>query len=730
MAKTLFKAMVVLFILLGLFVSAFPVSAAQLIQCDAKGKCTANINYYPAYTGNIEHGLDLLGKGTDSWTISGNNVPVSFGDRLGDMNSDTVFVSLPNGKGEVIKAAAVCDLSAILHWYAVTQLGMTVTNPAQNIRNAQGEVIGHGQVPILPNDPAYRDVIYETSDGVYTADTLFYNPGSDVTIHWSVDSEHNLTIWNGGTTTNTTKSGNILANVDWIRVVGLLLVVVTIYYFFFRKRREEIAVVTIEEGGKSKKNLFASLGRTAPFAAWFTATIWLLLDRQLLVQFSGLVLGNDYGMDIVFISQVVFWILVWIVSANRSGYHAVRDPQGNLKLYSSGKRKVRWGNLVLAAVLLFLAYQWYFGGLRKQLLTVLDDSYNLSQIGTDINSVTELLRTVGIKTNTSWVDNLTQGPDHLAQLISAIDLAAAALTVFAIGLVVLTIVGAKGGLGVLLVGLLVIFIGKSTLRVDWTVLWGELAQKIGVRAQTQVSTLPQGDGTIYAGPYGALRGWGTLGEAKTPDQAIVLAMNYADKTRKWYTAGSVVPIVNVRVNKNPDEIDAIIAGCKDRCIVLIDMTPNQDVEGYIKRWTGSGSWVWFDIDLEHRGVPTQASEFNTWAAQYAAIRDRSGYTNLGVFAFYDFRSNPWLTPPSEVTYTYNQDQVLVIPIFDGHCNGNPCAKTKYDSTRASLGNYPGAPAVGIMEFIGRWGCGSVYGDCGFTPQDYFQEFRPLLFLSQ
>lgn len=232
----------------------------------------------------------------------------------------------------------------------------------------------------------------------------------------------------------------------------------------------------------------------------------------------------------------------------------------------------------------------------------------------------------------------------------------------------------------------------------------------------------------YIGVYGALNGWGTLGEATDAVDAIRKALAYAEAAKSW-RSGNIIPVVNIRYASDA-VIESLAGLCSSgRCIVMVDVTPNQDVAGIIQRLTPLGDNVWFDIDLEHRGVPTQASEFNGWAKQYFDIRQEKGFTSLGVFAFYDFRSDPWLTPPSEVVWSYGE-KGLVVPIFDGHCSGAPCLESKIGSTRAVLSNYAQATAQGIMEFTTRWGCGSQYGDCGFTNQQYFDEFKPLIFMSQ
>lgn len=179
------SAIVILVAVLSPLAVTTPAMAADLISCDENGKCTVSLLYYgESYAVNYEHAFELLGKGGDSWTFPGGNVPIGFGERLGDINSDTVFLTLDNGHNQTIKAAGLCDVSAILHWYTETYLDFSVDNPGK-----------HSQVPVLPDDERYWDVVEENASGVYIADTIFHNPGPEVTIFWTIEN-HTLTIWN------------------------------------------------------------------------------------------------------------------------------------------------------------------------------------------------------------------------------------------------------------------------------------------------------------------------------------------------------------------------------------------------------------------------------------------------------------------------------------------------------------------------------------------------------
>ncbi|MBU0579384.1 M23 family metallopeptidase [Patescibacteria group bacterium] len=239
----------------------------------------------------------------------------------------------------------------------------------------------------------------------------------------------------------------------------------------------------------------------------------------------------------------------------------------------------------------------------------------------------------------------------------------------------------------------------------------------------------------YAGPYGPLvdGGWATLGQIGADvDAAIEYAEAYAAEIDGVNGSPGVYPVVNVVLRYTPtSRMNTLIEGCRGRCIVMIDLDPNpSSVMTGIEAWAGEGPHVWFDVDLEHRKATTSAKEFNEYAEAYFEIRRQKGFFAPGVLAFYDFRSSPWLTPPSEVQWTYPEG--IVLPIYDGHCSGAPCQSVKWSMTTSTLSSYidAGAPAIGVMEFLKRWGCGSQYGDCGFTIKEYYEAFKPLLFMSQ
>ena len=162
---------------------------------------------------------------------------------------------------------------------------------------------------------------------------------------------------------------------------------------------------------------------------------------------------------------------------------------------------------------------------------------------------------------------------------------------------------------------------------------------------------------------------------------------------------------------------------------MLDISPQEDVLAIIEKWTWWNN-VWFDVDLEHRqGRDITDLELNLWSAKYFTLRLSRGLYLPGVFAFYDFRSNPKIWPNKAVIWRYPNG--IVVPIFDGHCQGEQsCKEVKYNATRLFLKNYEKAQEFGLMEFVTRWGCGSQYGDCGFTPQEYWQEFKPLIYLAQ
>ncbi|MBU1089163.1 peptidoglycan recognition protein family protein [Patescibacteria group bacterium] len=268
----------------------------------------------------------------------------------------------------------------------------------------------------------------------------------------------------------------------------------------------------------------------------------------------------------------------------------------------------------------------------------------------------------------------------------------------------------------------------------------------------QVSLAPapsvEAGGPLYVGVYGHLgpSAWGTLENATTAEEAVKLAEDYAQSAEGW-TDRQIVPLVNV-VLRNEDDgiIQGIIDLCAQRgCVVMLDISPQENVEQIIARWAQSGSHVWMDLDVEHNGSPIPASTFNRYAKKYFDLREQAGYGDPGVFAFYDFRSDPWIYPEGEgenrIEVRFEYPQGLTVPIYDGHCKGelpyfhdasgewrNPCRSAKWNATNRVFENYSEASWYGAMEFFSRFGCGSKYGDCGFTPQEYFEAFKgsPLL----
>jgi hypothetical protein len=543
-----------------------------------------------------------------------------------------------------------------------------------------------------------------------------------------------------GTQPNVSRPFGDLSSIRW-EIVGIVLLVVLL---LFRRRRVKattlVVVSEIQDPKKysPKKDIFGNFWIGSII---YGVIVWLLVPASVKEPLSTLMFHVAWGLDAsVYGTFLLFFAIWWRKHQGQQDYYGVREigPGGETRIavYQRSQKKSASRRLfvvILSAVLVAIGLLWFMGG-RPQLTPFMTELYQLGQVGEGIKGAVGILNQWGWAVDSTWVDNLTKAPDQLAQGIQSLDIVMSGLMVIAVVMLVWEFIGIRQMLMTLVIASLMLGSFNGATRVDWKVKWDQWTGKSDTSTvktpPTVNGSLPQGDGTLYAGVYGALNGWGTLGRASNATEAIAAADEYAGEIRQWYSAGSVVPVVNVRYADNDTAIDQIIAGCAGKCVLLLDVTPNQDVNGLIERFAGSGDHVWFDIDLEHRGVKTSASEFNSWAEKYFSIRKEKGYSTLGIFALYDFRGDPWLTPPSEVVWTYNDGQGLVIPIFDGHCSGSPCAETKYNSTRATLGNYPGAPAVGIMEFLRRWGCGSVYGDCGFTAQEYWQEFKPLLLMSQ
>lgn len=160
-----------------------------VINCDSSGKCAVRLDYYnwPDYTENIENGFLRLGHNENAWVIPANST-VSFGEQIGSMG-DSIYHSLKNKSGRLIPALGVCDVAAIVHYVADIN-GLVGDNPAQH----DPDGVGHVQLPVLPNDIRWRDVIWQEGS-VYTADTTINNPTSkDAVMRWTIESNV-LTIW-------------------------------------------------------------------------------------------------------------------------------------------------------------------------------------------------------------------------------------------------------------------------------------------------------------------------------------------------------------------------------------------------------------------------------------------------------------------------------------------------------------------------------------------------------
>jgi hypothetical protein len=223
-------------------------------------------------------------------------------------------------------------------------------------------------------------------------------------------------------------------------------------------------------------------------------------------------------------------------------------------------------------------------------------------------------------------------------------------------------------------------------------------------------------------------GWGSLSEYTTAEQAVEGAISYARKVDTFNGSRITIPVVNIVVRNEDDEtIESIIKQCHLKCIVMLDISPQENVLALIDKWTWWNN-VWIDVDLEHYYRDITDVEINLWTAEYFSLRIRRKLLLPGVFAFYDFKSNPQIWPNKAILWRYPNG--VLMPIFDGHCRGEPCKTTKWAATEKFLENYSGAKSFGIMEFETRWGCHSQYGDCGFTLEEYWSDFKPVLFLAQ
>lgn len=235
-------------------------------------------------------------------------------------------------------------------------------------------------------------------------------------------------------------------------------------------------------------------------------------------------------------------------------------------------------------------------------------------------------------------------------------------------------------------------------------------------------------GVLYAGVYGPLGGgWGTLGSLSTAEQALTAAEKYAIKVGRFEREKRIVPVVNlcVRNTKGGEEtIRQVIETCAGKAVVMLDVTPQEDVAGLIDKYAPLGEHVWFDVDTEHGG-PITSSQLNEWAKRFFELRSQKGWKSPAVFGFWDWRSSPWVTSPESITWQYPNG--LVIPLYDGH---GPKAE-KYAGISRFLQNYAGAPAWCLMEFQEGWG--TKY-DPDLSPETLYQDWKGkiniLLFLAQ
>lgn len=225
----------------------------------------------------------------------------------------------------------------------------------------------------------------------------------------------------------------------------------------------------------------------------------------------------------------------------------------------------------------------------------------------------------------------------------------------------------------------------------------------------------------YAGMYGRLGGWGSLGLVGSGEAAVNKTLAYAREIDKWNGSLGVIPVVNLanRQTNTVQKLAAIQYCQKIGCYVMLDISPVENVKNIISTYTIAPN-VWFDLDLEHNGkTKVNTQTLNSYVSYYASLRQSKGFKGPGVFGFYDFKSH--ITVPSAVTW--QQGSVTVVPIFDGFASKSG----KWSSTQTHYSRFSGAPAFGIMEFITRWG--SKY-DSGFTPTQYYQAFQPKFFIAQ
>ncbi|HXF84919.1 MAG TPA: hypothetical protein VNK49_05965 [Anaerolineales bacterium] len=251
---------------------------------------------------------------------------------------------------------------------------------------------------------------------------------------------------------------------------------------------------------------------------------------------------------------------------------------------------------------------------------------------------------------------------------------------------------------------------------------------IPVWAYNPLPPLPNIEATTVAMVYGhrGPRGWGTLGQTQTVDEALASARSFASRVDEWNGRRPTVIAINPnivtagRITENDPYIHTLIAEARRQGMyVMLDVqTGDQDAlplfTTLMDRHLQEN--VWFDWDLEHTAAGSvNAKEINEMAKAYFQRRVERGFQTPGIFAFYVFSVDQVIDAAS-VQRIYNRG--MVVPIFDGYGPG------KINKTRTIIAQFAPGP-FGVMEFETRWG--NRYDS--ISAREYFDAFSDALILA-
>ncbi len=249
-----------------------------------------------------------------------------------------------------------------------------------------------------------------------------------------------------------------------------------------------------------------------------------------------------------------------------------------------------------------------------------------------------------------------------------------------------------------------------------------------VAAYAPLPPLPDFQDATVAMVYGhrGPRGWGSLGQTWTVDQALASARRLASRVDEWNGSRPTVIAVNPnivtagRITEEDKYIHQLISEARRQGVyVMLDVqTGGQDAlllfTSLMDKHLQEN--VWFDWDIEHTaGGRVSAGQINEVAGVYFERRRERGFSTPGIFAFYVFATDQ-VSEAEKVKRHY--DYGLVAPIFDGYGAG------KISQTMLVIDRFTPGP-FGIMEFETRWG--DRYDS--ISAREYFETFPNVMILA-